>query len=565
MDIEIIRGKDSAADLAVALNDLDLANIFTAADPELSPSDALAFIQRWYSEDASEINERLSLLSNLKGLTDPSELKKAIGTLTAIGRERDMLKLAGSRFTNVLFRWRLTAAYVTCVTTFCELLDRPIKDLFGCPQTASSRLQTLQQYFSRLRQDKVFSDCQEVLTQLSQLLPLPHYLTLGLNVREDGHPTDMGIISVSGSYDPLHPEAIEEKPLNPLLGGTDPDQPSLSLAPEFVYNRQLYGSHFDEYIDLSLEHQYRSKIQKADKLLEKVDISASDQLLALVEPLDFYRTGLLVSEAFEQKGYKLCRPQPRDHTSLTITNALYPDFILHHTGIQGNDLTLAKGSAVIITGPNHSGKTSYLKTIGQCYVLAQLGFFIPADSMVFEPVKRIFTLFSAGEDSSMTKSRMGIEVKKLTQILKQATSSDLIFLNEPMTSTNPVEAVSICAQLTRHFIDKGITHLLVTHLYDIYYLLKAKLTPDQLTHLESLITLSAYDEASGTMRHSYKLTRHEPLGNSYARETAAAFGIPLDKMIADPVLKNQASDYIEAHNIDSIYEREKDNGLSDNH
>ncbi|HCA34219.1 MAG TPA: hypothetical protein DEP00_03910 [Lachnospiraceae bacterium] len=165
----------------------------------------------------------------------------------------------------------------------------------------------------------------------------------------------------------------------------------------------------------------------------------------------------------------------------------------------------------------------------------------------------------------MTKSRMGIEVKKLTQILKQATSSDLIFLNEPMTSTNPVEAVSICAQLTRHFIDKGITHLLVTHLYDIYYLLKAKLTPDQLTHLESLITLSAYDEASGTMRHSYKLTRHEPLGNSYARETAAAFGITLDKMIADPVLKNQASDYIEAHNIDSIYEREKDNGLSDNH
>lgn len=565
MDIEIIRGKDSAADLAVALSDLDLANIFTAADPDLSPSDSLAFIQRWYSQDASEINERLSFLSNLKGLTDSAELAKAIGTLKAIGREQDMLKLAGSRFTQVLFRWRLTAAYVICVTTFRQLLDKPMKDLFGCRQVPSSRLKALQEYFAALYQDKSFSNCQEVLDQLSQLLPLPHYLTLGLNVREDGHPTEMGIISVSGSYDPLHPEACRETPLNPLLGGSDPDQPSLSLAPEFVYNRQLYGSHFDEYIDLSLERQYRSRIQKADKLLEKVTIDAAGQLLSLVEPLEFYRTGLVVSQAFEQKGYRLCRPQPQENTSLVIKNALYPDFILHHTGIQGNDLTLTKGSAVIITGPNHSGKTSYLKTIGQCYVLAQLGFFIPADSMVFEPVSRIFTLFSAGEDSSMTKSRMGIEVKKLTQILQQATSSDLIFLNEPMTSTNPVEAVSICAELTRHFIEKGITHLLVTHLYDVYYLLKAKLTPDQFKRLESLITLSSYDEASQTMKHSYKLTRHEPLGNSYARETAAAYGITLDQMIDDPALKSQAAGYIETHNIDSIYEREKDNGLSDNH
>ena len=164
----------------------------------------------------------------------------------------------------------------------------------------------------------------------------------------------------------------------------------------------------------------------------------------------------------------------------------------------------------------------------------------------------------------MTASRMGVEVKKLTEILKKSTSRDLILLNEPMTSTNPVEAVSICADLTRHFIEKGITHLLVTHLYDIYFLLRAQLGAGELEKLESLITQSHYDESAGVMVHSYRLIKHDPLGNSYARETAAAYGITLPSMLSDEGMLAAAQQYCETHNIDSIYEGDDPHGISDN-
>lgn len=115
---------------------------------------------------------------------------------------------------------------------------------------------------------------------------------------------------------------------------------------------------------------------------------------------------------------------------------------------------------------NHSGKTSYLKTVGQILLLAQLGFYVPATDLAFRPVHKIHTLFSAGEDSDMTASRMGIEVRILAEILDQAKAEDLVLINEPLTSTNPVEAISICADLIQNCCGIVLSCLVVTHLYD---------------------------------------------------------------------------------------------------
>ena len=67
------------------------------------------------------------------------------------------------------------------------------------------------------------------------------------------------------------------------------------------------------------------------------------------------------------------------------------------------------------------------------------------------------------------------------------------------------------------------------------------------------------------MQHSYHLISAEPLGNSYARETAAAYRITLQDMLPAGDLLTQASAYCELHNINSIYEGDDSHGLSDNH
>ena len=537
-----------------AIRDLDMLKIFTAIDPRMDEKASLRFVDRYFSSDPYELKERLSFLSQLQTLTTASALQDAIDLLTHLQEEETSLSSVASRFGIMLYQWRRLAAYVKAIRRWNELLSKPA-EASSCPDESdtSARLESLREFFAGLKNESLFSQCEAALKELNETCPLPRFLHVGMNLREDGMPVEMGVIQAEGQQD-LMEEEMKDVPLNALLSCDDPSMPSLSLGPEFVYNRALYGSHFDEYLERNMEHEWKNKISKALKILEKITLTRTGAMIDLIEPLSFYQEGLLFYEAFSGRGYPLCRPKTLGGASLNIQNALYPDFILHHDHIQGNDLVLMRGNAVMITGPNHSGKTSYLKTIGQCYFLAQLGFFVPADSMVFDPVHMIYTLFSAGEDSSMSVSRMGVEVQKLTAILKNAAAEDLVLLNEPMTSTNPVEAVSILRDLTNHFLDAGITHLLVTHLYDVYYLLKASLSEENLEKLESLITESHYDEEKGTMIHHYHLIAHEPLGNSYARETAVSYDITLDKLIPEASMRLQAEEYLSKNSIDSIYE-----------
>lgn len=547
MSVTLIQEIGQATELKQALTDLDMSKILCFVDTRMKNPDAEKFMLQYFSSDFAEIENRMAALTDFKQLTTAQALQHAIDSILAIRTEEDKLNLAGYKLQDVLYRWRRMAAYVACIEEWNQLL--------AAAPVHSQRVKDLTSLFKELAAEPLFSKCKSILAEMETLLPLPRYLNLGFNAREDGYPSEMGILGTEA----------EDRPLNALLYHTDSHTPSEGLGPEFVYTRAMYGSHFDEYVMRGLEKEWKSTINKAAKLVDPVELPRSSELLALARPLQFYQVGLLCCEAFEERGYVLCRPQAMQNTSLTMKNVHYPELILHNDGIMGNDLLLQTGHAVVITGANHSGKTSYLKTVGQSYMLAQLGFFVPAESMQFTPVTGIYTLFSAGEDSSMTASRMGVEIKKLTGILKEATATDLVLLNEPMTSTNPVEAVSICADLSRHFLQKGITHLLVTHLYDIYFLLKAQLTGDLRPKLESLITQSYYDETAGAMSHSYRLINAEPLGNSYARETATAYGITLEDMIPAGSLLDQAEAYRQANNINSIYEGDENNGLSNNH
>ena len=547
MSITLIQEIKPATELAQALTDLDMARILCHIDSRMKTQDAEAFAMQYYTSSSEEIAERLSALTDLKSITDPETLQQAIDTITAVHREEEKLRLSAGKLMDVLYRWRLIEAYTHCISCW--------NDLLGGKTFTSSRIQALQQFMKELQTEPLFEKCQQILSQMNELLPLPQYVYIGVNVREDGHPTEMSVLDT----------AVDAPALNSLLSHDIPEEPSRSLGPEFLYSRALFGSHFDEYLVRNFEHEWKTPLSKASKILEPIRLPKSPELLALARPLQFYQIGLLCAQAFESRGYGLCCPQTAADSSLLMKQVCYPELILHNDHIQGNDLSLQKGHAVIITGANHSGKTSYLKTIGQSYLLAQLGFMVPAEAMTFTPVEGIYTLFSAGEDSSMTASRMGVEIKKLSGILKQAKDSELVLLNEPMTSTNPVEAVSICADLSRHFLNRGITHLLVTHLYDIYFLLKAQLSEEQRPLLESLITCSEYDKDSGAMRHSYRLISAEPLGNSYARETATAYGITLSDMLPAGELLAQADLYCQTHNINSIYEGEDTHGLSDNH
>lgn len=529
----------------LSLADLDMLRLMEAMDPRMNRQSALQFLQRYLCSQAEEIRQRSLLLGELFDKSSQEEVDALAADLAALSEEKRKYDQASDRVHTLLYAGRRMEIYIRCVEKIFEIASRGF---------TSPRMQELREETGRIRLSGEYADCLRALQEHRQRIDFPRSVRLGINTQEDAHPVEMGILAVSA----------QAEPLNPLIGMEEYSRPAGSLFPEMIYNRERYGTHFEEYLSGCLEKHWKGRLGKALDVWKKIEAPEEQRFWALAEDFSFYAVGLRVMNAFDKRGYPLCRPQiAEDRCLLTAERMVYPELALSSEAIQGNSLRLTDGGAVIVTGANHSGKTSYLKTVGQVMLLAQLGFYVPAGKMNFRPVRRIFTLFSAGEDASMNASRMGVEIRILAEMLEQVHQQDLVLINEPLTSTNPVEAVSICADLIGRFLDKKVTNLTVTHLYDVYFLLRGKLPDHQQTLLKSLVTEARYEEDRG-MIYSYRLVESEPLGNSYAKETAQAFGVTLPELISDGGALRKAADFCTEESSKVMYMREEaEHGISD--
>ena len=98
---------------------------------------------------------------------------------------------------------------------------------------------------------------------------------------------------------------------------------------------------------------------------------------------------------------------------------------------------------IILTGPNMSGKSTYLKQVALIVLLAQIGSFIPADSATIGIVDRIFTRIGAQEDLAAGQSTFMVEMVEAANILNNATSQSLVILDEIGRGTSTYDGLSI--------------------------------------------------------------------------------------------------------------------------
>ena len=535
--MELIHFAVSDPALQQPFADLDIIRVLKLACPSMDEAALSAWTLRSFTSDPDELSARYKVFADV---TDLEAAIEAYHHVQSFREELDKQSRAMGELHEVMYDWRVLSVYVSLVESLQVLCEKSTG--------ASSRMEALHTQLKEVLKDPAFATIRAVITQVQKILPFPKHLYVGINARESGDATDIGIIRDDAS----------DEEIQALLDSKAPTASSKSLFPEMSYTRLQYGTHFEEYLLQHFEKRYHSEIAKAHKLLADVYPLRTPEFLELEDSLQYLVVGLSLYSLFTEAGYSLCTPDP-SAACLRSESLMYPDLALHLQGLEGKYVVLENGSSTLITGANHSGKTSYLKTLGQSLVLAQFGFKVPASSFAFRPFQKYYTLFSTGEDSSMSVSRMGVEIQRLSVIMQSATDKDLVLINEPMTSTNPIEAVSICCDLMERFIDHGITHLVVTHLYDIYYLLKTRLTAEKDSHFTSLITLSDFSEETG-MVHSYRLKESAPLGNSYARETAKSFQITLEDLLEDSEKRQEAASYCRSTQLENIYDGAQGSG-----
>ncbi|MFP3291228.1 MAG: hypothetical protein RXO30_02050 [Thermoproteus sp.] len=130
------------------------------------------------------------------------------------------------------------------------------------------------------------------------------------------------------------------------------------------------------------------------------------------------------------------------------------------------DVKAEGGFAVVVTGANRGGKTTFLKAVGQSLVLARAGLFVPADEFALPSAGAVYTHFPRREDRTLSYGKFEEEVKRLSAIVEGLRRGDYVLMDETFSSTNQVEASAVAEEVIAALVDSGVNVFYVTFLQD---------------------------------------------------------------------------------------------------
>ncbi|MBQ8297161.1 MAG: DNA mismatch repair protein MutS [Ruminococcus sp.] len=174
----------------------------------------------------------------------------------------------------------------------------------------------------------------------------------------------------------------------------------------------------------------------------------------------------------------------------------------------------------IITGPNMSGKSTYMRQTALIVLMAQIGSFVPADSAKISVVDKIFTRVGASDDLTAGQSTFMVEMSEVSDILKNATPDSLVILDEVGRGTSTFDGVSIARAVAEHICTSkklGCKTLFATHYHELIGLEN---------ELEGVKNYSiAVNKHGGSIRFLRKIVRGG-VDESYGVDVAKLAGLP---------------------------------------
>ncbi len=137
-------------------------------------------------------------------------------------------------------------------------------------------------------------------------------------------------------------------------------------------------------------------------------------------------------------------------------------------------LDLRKNRLIIITGPNMSGKSTFMRQVALITLMAQIGSFVPAEYARIGVVDKIFTRVGASDDLAAGQSTFMVEMNEVAEILSGATSKSLVILDEIGRGTSTFDGISIAKAVAEYINSKaiGCKTLFATHYHELIALEK---------------------------------------------------------------------------------------------
>ena len=215
------------------------------------------------------------------------------------------------------------------------------------------------------------------------------------------------------------------------------------------------------------------------------------------------------------------RPQVHEGYDLVLRESRHPviERMMAREQFIPNDARFTEAERVaLVTGPNMAGKSTILRQIGLCVVLAQMGAFVPAADAAIGVVDRLFTRVGASDNLAQGQSTFMVEMSETSAILHNAGRRSLVLLDEIGRGTSTYDGVAIAWAVTEHLHDRvGCKTMFATHYHELMQL------PERLQHARNYNV--AVRETGDTVIFLHRL---EPGGTdrSYGIHVGQLAGLP---------------------------------------
>ncbi|WP_462399402.1 DNA mismatch repair protein MutS [Lacticaseibacillus pantheris] len=318
---------------------------------------------------------------------------------------------------------------------------------------------------------------------------------------------------------------------------------NLDKVPEDRYDRKQTLTNAERFItpelkekeDTILEAQSNSTSLEYDVFTQireqiKANITRLQDLAAKVAGLDVLQSYAQVAE-----DQHFIRPtMTANGHDIDIVNGRHPvvEKVMGSTEYIPNDVTMdADTDMLLITGPNMSGKSTYMRQLALIVIMAQAGGFIPADHATLPVFDKIFTRIGASDDLANGQSTFMVEMLEANAALSHATSRSLILFDEIGRGTATYDGMALAQAIIEYLHD----HVHAKTLFSTHY--------HELTALADHLDRLRNVHVGATLDHGNLVFLHKmlagPADKSYGIHVAKLAGLPEELLQrADKVLQH---------------------------
>jgi DNA mismatch repair protein MutS len=251
-----------------------------------------------------------------------------------------------------------------------------------------------------------------------------------------------GIKSLKVGYNRVHGYYIE------VTRANDDAVPGEYIRKQTLVNAERYITPEMKEVEAQVLNAEERILEVETRLFKQVCAElakSAEAMLASARALATVDALASLAEVAALQGY--VRPEVSDADVLDIQDgrhAVVERLLPGHARFVANDATFEEGERVrLITGPNMSGKSTYLRQVALIVLMAQMGSFVPAKSARIGLVDRIFTRIGAQDEIHAGQSTFMVEMVETAHILHHATPRSLLILDEIGRGTSTYDGLSI--------------------------------------------------------------------------------------------------------------------------